>query len=102
MDSNRDKMSLETVEFEVFGKVQGVFFRKYTATKANELGLKGWCRNTSEGTVVGVIQGPPEAVADMKYWLQHTGSPSSRIDRVQFKDSSTSSSDSFSEFSIRR
>ncbi|KAI5702050.1 hypothetical protein M8J75_016075 [Diaphorina citri] len=101
---NSDTMSdITSVEFEVFGKVQGVFFRKYTQSKANELGLKGWCQNTPTGTVIGVIEGPPAAVAEMKHWLETTGSPSSRIDRVDFKDLSTTLSYySYSDFSIRK
>ncbi|KAL1456465.1 hypothetical protein WDU94_001196 [Cyamophila willieti] len=95
--------NMQSVEFEVFGKVQGVFFRKYTQQKANELGLTGWCENTSLGTVIGVIHGPEEAVEEMKEWLRTTGSPSSRIDRVDFKDvSSTSSQSSYFDFSIKR
>jgi acylphosphatase len=43
--------------FEVFGKVQGVFFRAFTEKQAKSLGLVGWCANTSNGTVVGVIEG---------------------------------------------
>lgn len=30
---------------KVHGKVQGVFFRKYTQRKAMELGLVGWVKN---------------------------------------------------------
>eukprot|EP00573_Skeletonema_grethae_P006582 CAMPEP_0201697874 /NCGR_PEP_ID=MMETSP0578-20130828/14970_1 /ASSEMBLY_ACC=CAM_ASM_000663 /TAXON_ID=267565 /ORGANISM="Skeletonema grethea, Strain CCMP 1804" /LENGTH=127 /DNA_ID=CAMNT_0048184231 /DNA_START=74 /DNA_END=457 /DNA_ORIENTATION=+ len=30
-----------TIEFEVFGRVQGVFFHKHTKAKAEELGLTG-------------------------------------------------------------
>ena len=37
---------LIAVDFEVFGKVQGVFFRKFTNEKANSLGLRGWVKNT--------------------------------------------------------
>ena len=33
-DISQSTMSLLAVEFEVFGKVQGVFFRKYTNEKA--------------------------------------------------------------------
>lgn len=32
---------LVSCEFEVFGKVQGVFFRKYTEKKSIILGLRG-------------------------------------------------------------
>ena len=39
-------MALVAVEFEVFGRVQGVFFRKFTNEKALSLGLRGWVKNT--------------------------------------------------------
>ena len=32
---------------------------------ANELKLRGWCKNTNKGTVLGVIQGPPEEIQTM-------------------------------------
>ena len=37
---------LIAVDYEVFGRVQGVFFRKFTNEKANSLGLRGWVKNT--------------------------------------------------------
>nr|CAD7403455.1 unnamed protein product [Timema poppensis] len=55
----------------VYGKVQGVFFRKNTVLKGRELGLRGWCMNTSEGTVRGAMEGQVGKVAEMKYWLQN-------------------------------
>ena len=39
-------MALVALEYEVFGKVQGVFFRKFTNEKAQSLGLRGWVKNT--------------------------------------------------------
>uniref|UniRef100_A0A8C0JDX5 Acylphosphatase n=1 Tax=Chelonoidis abingdonii TaxID=106734 RepID=A0A8C0JDX5_CHEAB len=50
--------SLISVDYEVFGKVQGVFFRKYTQAEGKKLGLVGWVQNTEDGTVQGQIQGP--------------------------------------------
>lgn len=43
-------------DFEVEGRVQGVFFRACTEKKAKELGLVGWVMNSSQGTVEGVCQ----------------------------------------------
>ncbi|XP_059393424.1 acylphosphatase-2-like [Carassius carassius] len=73
-----------SVDFEVFGNVQGVCFRMYTETEAQKLGVTGWVKNTRQGTVVGQVQGHPEKVTEMKYWLSKVGSPSSRIHRAQF------------------
>jgi acylphosphatase len=46
----------------VHGRVQGVFFRDTTQRLALEHGVSGWVRNTWEGTVEAVFEGPPEAV----------------------------------------
>ncbi|KAG2492764.1 hypothetical protein HYH03_008929 [Edaphochlamys debaryana] len=72
------------VKFEVFGKVQKVFFRKHTAAEAGRLGLHGWCENTDHGTVHGEVQGPVGPVREMKRWLENKGSPASRIERAVF------------------
>ncbi|XP_059384851.1 acylphosphatase-2-like [Carassius carassius] len=73
-----------SVDFEVFGNVQGVCFRMYTEAEAKKLGVTGWVKNTRQGTVVGQVQGHPEKVKEMKCWLSKVGSPSSRIDRAHF------------------
>uniref|UniRef100_A0A8C5B702 Acylphosphatase n=1 Tax=Gadus morhua TaxID=8049 RepID=A0A8C5B702_GADMO len=53
---------LLSVDYEVFGRVQGVFFRKFTQAEAKKLGLVGWVRNTEAGTVEGQLQGPGSKV----------------------------------------
>uniref|UniRef100_A0A671QIJ3 acylphosphatase n=1 Tax=Sinocyclocheilus anshuiensis TaxID=1608454 RepID=A0A671QIJ3_9TELE len=68
-----------SVDFEVFGSVQG-----YTEAEAQKLGVTGWVKNTRQGTVVGQVQGHPEKVKEMGYWLSQVGSPSSGIHRAQF------------------
>ena len=89
------------VEFEVFGRVQGVFFRKYTRDKAKELTTRGWCRNTSHDTVQGILEGDREKIDKMKNWLEKTGSPDSKIEKVVFKETPITEY-SFSDFEIRR
>ncbi|XP_076463659.1 acylphosphatase-2-like [Babylonia areolata] len=91
---------LMTVDFEVFGKVQGVFFRKYTQNQAKMLGLSGWVMNTKDKTVVGTIQGPAEKVSTMKTWLEKKGSPKSRIDKCTFKE--VVKAQTFHSFDIRK
>ncbi|XP_050071409.1 acylphosphatase-2-like [Anopheles maculipalpis] len=98
------KMStkLFACDFEVFGIVQGVFFRKYTQKQASSLGLRGWCMNTRDDTVKGQLEGEEKAMNEMKYWLQTKGSPSSRIDKAVFSVPKEIVSYSFKDFSIRR
>ncbi|KAL3287359.1 hypothetical protein HHI36_001833 [Cryptolaemus montrouzieri] len=93
---------LISVDFEVFGVVQGVFFRKYTEKEAKKLNLKGYCLNTERGTVQGTIQGELQKVNMMKNWLQNTGSPSSRIEKAEFNNEKEIKMPSFNDFSIRR
>ncbi|CAH2240086.1 acylphosphatase-2-like [Pararge aegeria] len=95
-------MALKSVDFEVFGRVQGVFFRKYTKGQADKLSLKGWCRNTSRGTVEGQMEGPPDKVESMMHWLKTTGSPSSQIDKAEFKNNKDITEYTFQSFDIRR
>ncbi|XP_065115360.1 acylphosphatase-2 isoform X2 [Paramisgurnus dabryanus] len=75
-----------SVDFEIFGNVQGVCFRMYTEDEGRKLGVTGWVKNTRQGTVIGQVQGPPEKVKEMKYWLSKVGSPSSRIHRAEFSN----------------
>uniref|UniRef100_A0A182NYM1 Acylphosphatase n=1 Tax=Anopheles dirus TaxID=7168 RepID=A0A182NYM1_9DIPT len=89
-------------DFEVFGIVQGVFFRKYTQKQAVGLGMRGWCMNTRDGSVKGQLEGEEKSFNEMKYWLQTKGSPSSRIDKAVFSVPIEISTYSFKDFSIRR
>ncbi|KAB5518443.1 hypothetical protein PHYPO_G00165960 [Pangasianodon hypophthalmus] len=75
-----------SVDFEIFGYVQGVFFRMHSEKKGNSLGLVGWVKNTNQGTVVGQVQGPRHLVNEMKIWLSKEGSPGSRISRAVFQN----------------
>jgi len=93
---------LKTIDFEVFGRVQKVFFRKCTQEQGKQLGLKGWCQNTQQGTVVGTVQGSPENVDQMKTWLEKVGSPASHIDKVEFKNEKDIGDYTFTDFEIIR
>lgn len=46
----------------VRGQVQGVGFRWWTRARALELGLAGWARNTADGRVEVVAEGPRATV----------------------------------------
>ena len=54
------------LRYEIFGKVQGVFFRKYTKEKADTLGLVGYVLNTPQNTVKGEAQGSKEKIEAFK------------------------------------
>ncbi len=54
-----------TRHLEITGRVQGVGFRNYLEFKARTLGICGWVRNRSDGSVEAVISGEPSAVEAM-------------------------------------
>jgi acylphosphatase len=49
----------------VTGRVQGVWYRAWTAEQARARGLSGWVRNRADGSVEALFHGPAAAVADM-------------------------------------
>uniref|UniRef100_A0A3B1K165 acylphosphatase n=1 Tax=Astyanax mexicanus TaxID=7994 RepID=A0A3B1K165_ASTMX len=79
----------------------GVCFRMYTERQGLSLGLVGWVKNTSKGTVVGQVQGPRHQVNEMKVWLSKEGSPFCRIARAVFKNEKDIPKVELSGFSTR-
>lgn len=69
----------------ISGKVQGVFFRTQTQKKAQELGLKGWVRNTEDGKVEAVFEGEEEKVKEMVKWCGKgpSGSQVKKVEEVE-------------------
>lgn len=48
-----------------YGRVQGVGFRYSSYTEANLMGLTGWVRNSSDGTVEMEVQGTKEKIQQL-------------------------------------
>lgn len=46
----------------VHGHVQGVFFRETVRRRADAVGVAGWVRNRSDGSVEAVFEGEPDGV----------------------------------------
>lgn len=72
---------LECWHARIHGRVQGVAYRASCVRQAQALGVTGWVRNRSDGTVEALLQGPPERLARLRDWL-HRGPPAARVDRV--------------------
>lgn len=87
-----------TVEIQVFGKVQGVWYRASTRNKALELGLKGWVQNEPDGSVRMVLTGALSLIKQMNEWCKE-GPPHARVDQLTQKELPLVE---FSNFEIRR
>jgi len=67
----------------VRGRVQGVNFRTFVATRARFLGLNGYARNLPDGSSVEVVaEGPRESLEQLLEYL-HQGPRSARVEQVE-------------------
>lgn len=80
---------IKTLQITVYGKVQGVWFRKYTKEKATALKLHGYVTNLNNGTVFIEVHDNSAKVNDFIHWLENEGSPLSVVSKVEIKKSIT-------------
>ena len=69
------------VRLIVSGKVQGVFFRQSTLSKAQELQLKGFVMNQPDGTVLIEVIGEEEKIQSLYEWC-HRGPFPAKVTNV--------------------
>jgi len=70
---------------EVYGRVQGVWFRGSTERRARALGLAGWVRNRADGSVEAVFEGSQSAV-DAALAFCREGPRGARVERVEVSE----------------
>jgi len=64
------------------GWVQGVWFRESMRREAEALGVAGWVRNRTDGTVEALVEGTPEAVDAIVRWA-HRGPETAEVIAVE-------------------
>ena len=69
------------LRIEVQGVVQGVWYRRSTQIQAQNLGLVGWVKNNSEGSVSIEAEGSEEQVRRLIAWC-HEGPENAKVDTV--------------------
>ncbi len=76
---------MRSVSLRVLGRVQGVGYRAWAIETARTLGLRGWVRNRSDGSVEMLLTGENNSIAAM---IEKTprGPPAARVDEVQVFD----------------
>lgn len=70
------------VKITVTGRVQGVYFRRFTKNKADTLGVKGTVKNREDGRVEIIAQAENDTLAAFVKWC-HKGPITARIDHVE-------------------
>ena len=76
---------MRTVSIHVTGRVQGVFFRKYTIAAAKKFGIVGFVKNTSNGSVYIEAEGSKAVIIEFIKWC-HKGSPASKVEKVEITE----------------
>ena len=86
---------MRMLKAKVHGKVQGVWFRKYTLDCANRFGIVGIVKNLDDGTVLVYAKG--KNLEEFKKYL-NSGLYNSKVNKIDI--SWDTSKIEFSEFKI--
>ena len=81
----------------VTGSVQGVFFRAWTRDEAQRLGVAGWVRNSSDGSVEAHLEEDKVMVRQLIDRMRE-GPRGARIDILSVEDATV---EQFTTFEVR-
>ena len=73
---------MEVYKFIIYGKVQGVFYRKFVSQNAMKNQIQGYVKNLPDGTVEAVALLYDEDVERFKKILKD-GSPLSEVEKIE-------------------
>ncbi len=79
-----EKNTKAAVHLIIHGRVQGVGFRYFTQTTAQNLGLVGWVKNRWDGSVEIRAEGPKEKLRRLVNAVRR-GPSTAWVDRVEEK-----------------
>ncbi len=86
------------VSILISGYVQGVFFRASAKAKADELGIVGFVRNQTDGSVYIEAEGEDLDLQNFERWCKQ-GPPRSQVDQIEIKEGELKR---FSDFVVQR
>ncbi|MGU9951263.1 MAG: acylphosphatase [Gammaproteobacteria bacterium WSBS_2016_MAG_OTU1] len=62
---NVELISAEKIKYRLTGEVQNIGFRNYIAEAAEQLQVNGWAKNETDGSLIILLQGVPEALSQI-------------------------------------
>lgn len=89
---------MKRIIIDVYGRVQGVFFRATTRKKARKWGLSGYVKNMSDGSVHIEAEGPQEKLENLLEFA-HKGPSFANVKNVE--SSYEEASNEFNGFNVR-
>lgn len=89
-----EESELTHLRLRIAGKVQGTGYRDYVVGEAARLGVDGWIRNLSDGTVEALVSGPNRAVETL-VGLCMKGSPGATVRDVEMHKAEAPAEKSF-------
>ena len=92
-------MILSRVHVQIYGRVQGVFFRQTTLEMAKKNNITGYVRNKLNGTVEALFEGEEDNVSRMIEFSHH-GPPSASVQGVEIISNEKVSEKLYQSFSI--
>lgn len=78
-------MAPRALHLIIHGRVQGVGYRAWMGANARQLGLNGWVRNRTDGTVEAVIAGDAATIEAM-LTACHEGPLAARVSKIEATD----------------
>jgi len=86
----------KSLSIEIYGRVQGVFFRASAKQEADKLALYGFVMNRPDGSVFIEVKGSEHELACFVAWCRQ-GPPSAEVSRIDIKECEAGD---FQEFKI--
>ena len=75
---------MKITRINIYGKVQGVWFRDFVRKTANKFELNGWTKNEPDGSVLVEVEGD-NTIIDKFIEILKIGSPLSKVQKVDVK-----------------
>ena len=72
---------MKHINITIYGKVQGVFFRATTKAVADQLGVKGFVKNQSDGSVYIEAEGDDFSMDSFLEWCNE-GPEKAKVEKV--------------------
>jgi acylphosphatase len=89
-----------TRKLRVRGRVQGVGYRYALQEEAERLGVTGWVRNRSDGSVEALLEGEAHAVEAVIAWARR-GPPAARVVEVRVDPGEAADAQPYARFTLR-